>query len=225
MTLKAIESEFAELLEAQMKNILPPDLSLEASLMNKLHPKLIWAGLVYKHNPQQEPPEIKIPGFSYESFLSLSRASAKYPDVALKFSGRPWAIHKFLTSDVDQALIDFHDLGAVFISRKEIILHVGRELHDHLLPVWLSYALSPELWGPVGKWPRFHERMMQILKEYNLLDGKASLGYYPLNAKAEKLEALGFPGTRLEKEYLIVLPWTFSLHDLDKLEKVIRQEF
>lgn len=225
MTLKAIESEFAELLEGQMKENLPLDLSLEAPLMNKLHPKLIWATLVYKHNPQQEPPDIEIPGFDYECFENLSRAAEKYPGVDLKFPGRPWTIHKYLTGTEDKALIDFAELGAVLLSRNEQNTKRGRNLHDHLLPVWLSYALSPELWGPVGKWPRFHDRIIQIFKQYNILDEKASLGYYPLNARAEKLEALGFPGTRLEKGYLIVLPWTFSLYDLEKLETVIRQEF
>lgn len=225
MTLKAIESEFAELLERQVKENLPLDLSLEAPLMNKLHPKLIWAKLAYQHNPQQGPPDLKIPGYDYECFPDLKSAVARYPDMALKFTGRPWAMHRFLTGVDKEALIDFEELGAVFLSRQELNSIRGSSLHDHLLPLWLSYALSPELWGPVGKWTRFHDRMTQLFSEYNLLNGRPSLGYYSLNSKAEKLEASGFPGTRLEKEYLLVLPWTFSLHDLDKLEAVIRQEF
>jgi hypothetical protein len=35
----------------------------------------------------------------------------------------------------------------------------------------------------------------------------------------------GFMGTSLEKSYVLVLPWTFSLSDFEKLEKVIQQEF
>ena len=225
MTLKAIESEFAELLQGQLKENYPLDLSLEAPLLGQLHPKLIWAKLIHKHNPQQEPQEIDIPGFYYECFPDLSKATEKFPHAALKFTGTPWAIHKFLTGTEENVLIDFADLGAVFLSRKEFTSIRGNNLHNHLLPVWLSYALSPELWGPTGKWTRFHDRLIQIFSKYNLLDGESTLGYYLLNSKAEKLEPLGFTGSRFEKGYLIVLPWAFSLHDLEKLEEVIRQEF
>lgn len=225
MTLKAIESEFAEVLEKQMKEEIPMDLTLEGPIVTKLPPKLIWAKLLFKDNPQQELTEIKIPGFNYECFLNFATAEAKYPEEKLKIQGRPWAIHMFLSGEAQRAIIDFGELGAVLLSKSELPVSRGQGLYEHLLPLWLSYALSPELWGAVGKWPRFHERLVDLFRKHNLLDGKETLGYYPLVAEAEKLEDLGFPGTRLGKQYLLVLPWTFSLRDLNKLEEVIRQEF
>ena len=225
MTLKAIESEFAKLLEQQMKEDLPLDLSLEGPLMNKLHPKILWSQLVAKFNPEQEPGEELVPGYWFECFPDTSAAIAKYPHLKSPFVGRPWSIYQFLTGSESHAIVDFKELGAVYLSKEELLVSRTNTIYNHVLPPWISYALSPELWGPQGKWTRFHERLLTLFNQHNLLDGKATLGYYPLVSKAEKLEILGFPGTRLEKNYLLVMPWTFSLQDLVKLERVIQQEF
>lgn len=225
MTLKAIESRFAEILQEQMKSESVIDLTLEGPVISKLPPKVIWAKLQYGENLQQSPEVLQRPGFFCEAFKDFDSASRKYPEIQMKFKGQPWAIAQFLNSSETRALIDFEELGSVLLSKSQLESKPGSQLHDLLLPLWLNYALSPELWGPQGKWTRFHERLMNLFDQYNLLDGKASLGYYPLQSKAEKLANLGFKGTCLEKSFLLVTPWSFSLTELNKLEAIIRQEF
>lgn len=225
MTLKAIESRFAEILQEQMKSESETDLTLEGPVISKLPPKVIWAKLQYGENLQQSSEALQIPGFFYEAFQDLVSASGKYPEINMRFRGQPWAIAKFLSSSESRALIDFEDLGSVLLSKSQLDYRPGSQLHELLIPLWLNYALSPELWGPQGKWTRFHERLTNLFNQHNLLDGKASLGYYPLQSKAEKLANFGFQGTRLEKSYLLVTPWSFSLTELNKLEAIVQQEF
>ena len=225
MTLRTIETQFSEELLAQMKDDFPLDLTLSGPAMKEWHPKVLWTKLQYLNNPEREPDEVQLSGFSYHCFKNFSLAEKYYPDIQLKFIGKPWTLKKFLESGEERAIIDFHPFGTAMLSRKNENFPRGKELHDFLLPVWLDYALSSEVWSHEGKWPRFHERLMKIFTDYNLLDTRPTLGYYPLKSTAEKLEANGFLGTRLEKSYLLVLPWTFSLTALNKLEDVIRQEF
>ncbi|MFP5384996.1 MAG: hypothetical protein ACLGHN_02890 [Bacteriovoracia bacterium] len=225
MTLRTIENQFSEELLAQMKDEFPLDLTLSGPMMKEWHPKVLWTKLQYQNNPERDPDKVQLSGFSYHCFQNFTAAEKNYPEINFKFSGKPWALKKFLEGAEESAIIDFHPFGAVMLTRKNEIFPCGRELHDSLLPVWLDYALSSELWGPLGKWERFHERLMKVCNAHNLLDTEASLGYYPLKSMGEKLEGHGFMGTRLEKSYLLVLPWTFSLTALTKLEEVILQEF
>ncbi len=225
MTLRTIESEFSEELLKQVKDEFPLDLTLDGPIMSKMHPKLIWARLQFEHNPQQDIPEAPIPQWNADYFPNLKAAEAAYPKIGLVFEGRPWSFFKFLHGQYHEAIIDFPPLGTIVLSKKELPSANTHKLQKILLPLWMNYALSPELWGPQGKWTRFHARLHQIFKEHNLLNGEDSLGYYPLNEKASLLESLGFKGTNLEKSYVLVLPWTFSLAALEKLEEIIRQEF
>lgn len=226
MTLKAtIEEEFAHLLQKQTKEEFPLDLTLDGPVFTVIHPKIIWASLQFENNTIGEAPTGEIFGWNFEAFKDVTIAEKKYPEIQLKFIGRPWSFHQFLKSGAESAIVDFPGIGVAVLSKKTLPIQAGNELHHHLVPIWLSYALSPELWGPVGKWPRFHERLLKLLKDHDLLAGPAELGYYPLKLPAEKLKSHGLMGTSLDKTYLLVLPWTFSLSALNRVEEIVRQEF
>lgn len=201
------------------------DCTLEHEVNAGAHPRIILKTLELKRQLATIPEEINLKDFSYQCFEDLSSAEKAHPEVKLKFVGRPWGIYQLLESGLKEAIIDFQSLGSVYLAPFGKEWERGGEQHDHLLPLWLNYALSPDLWGPVGKWTRFHERLMNLFNQHNLLDGKASLGYYPLKEEAKKLESMGLQGTLLNKGFLLVLPWTFSLTDLNKLEAFVEQEF
>ena len=143
----------------------------------------------------------------------------------MKFLGKPWSVHQFLETNQQEAIIEFPPLGAVVLSKKTLPEQHGSEIHDHLLPHWISYALSPELWGTQGKWTRFHARLQKLFADHKLLKTQSKIGYYQLVDRASLLQNKGFVGTSLEKSYVLVLPWTFSLSDIQKLEEIIQQEF
>ncbi len=225
MTLRTIESEFSQALLEQMKERSPIDLTMDGPIITRLHPKIIWNKLLYERHPEHELPAQEIPGWHARYYANTETAQKAHPEVSLNFDGRPWNVFKFLEGSYEEAIIDFPPLGSVVLSKKELPAQVGNDLCRHLLPPFVTYALSPELWGPVGKWTRFHSRLHQILKDHKLLDGEDSVGYYPLISKAQSLEAAGFLGTKLEKSFVLVLPWDFSLSELEKLEETIRQEF
>lgn len=225
MTLRTIESEFSEQLLAQKKQLSSIDLTIEGPSMEVLHPKVIWAKLELKYQPDFEPPKIEIPGWNYACFANSEAAEKSYPQIKMKFVGKPWTINQFFETNQTQAMIDFPPLGTVVLSKNEITKVRGSEIHHHTLPHWLNYALSPELWGPQGKWTRLHAKLQKLFEEHKLLMSVPKVGYYQLLEKASLLESNGFVGTSLEKSYVLVLPWTFSLSDFEKLEKVIQQEF
>lgn len=225
MTPRTIESEFSDNLNSQVKEETEFDLTLEGPLLSRQHPKVLWARLQFENNPGQEIPHTPVSGWNFDCFRNLSEASQKFPHIDLKFRGQPWAVNKFLSSGKSEAIIDFDQLGAIVISKNELPEVSRNTLPHHELTAWLSYALSPELWGHVGKWTRFHTRLHDLFSKHDLLAGEDSVGYYPLKLKAEKLMNMGFKGTNLDKTYLLVLPWTFSLSALEKLEERVLQEF
>ncbi len=225
MTLRTIESEFSEQLLAQSKGRSAVDLTIDGPVMDQLHPKLIWTKLLMKYKPDSEPVKIEIPGWNYACFEDLAAAEKSFPHIEMKFVGKPWSIHQFLELNLEEAIIEFAPLGTVVLSKNTLTHKSGSETHDHLLPHWLSYALSPELWGTQGKWNRLHARLQKLFEDHKLLKSQSKIGYYHLVDKASLLQEKGFVGTSLEKSYVLVLPWTFSLSDMEKLEEIIQQEF
>lgn len=226
MTLKPIETEFSERLLKQNKiDESQFDLSLKAPLITILPPKIIWAQLQFERNPEQEVAKVEIPGWHYQCFSDFQTAEKNFSAIQNKFQGTPANMFQFLKSQASEALIDFAPLGAALISKSPLTIEVKNELHERTLPLWLHYALSPELWGEQGKWTRFHSRLHNLLKGKGLLSEEDFPGHYPLQKSAKKLESFGFHGSDLEKAYLLVLPWSFSLTALEKLEKCIQQEF
>jgi hypothetical protein len=225
MTLRTIESEFTEELLKEMKSSAEGDLTLDGPLFERVHPKVILKTIQFRNDPAITPELPAIAGWHYDCFINTDEARKAYPGCDLIFEGRPWTVKKFLDMGSDTAIIEFRDYGTIYVSRRELNKEAEKNLPWHILPTLLCYALSPELWGPQGKWTRFHQKLMELFTLKNLLIGEAEVGYYPLRFEASKLRESGFNGTHLEKTYLLVLPWTFSLSALEKLENVIRQEF
>ncbi len=164
-----------------------------------------------------------LPPFLLKDFVSSSLQEAQYsfepvPQTPSVRKGRPVEIHRFLTGMNDIEL-DFEQLGCVRISRK---IHEQNQ-NDEKMARWLNYALSPELWGTEGKWPRFHERLMSLFEKYNLLDGPALPGYYPLKSDARSWEEMPFQGDLSGSTFSLLLPWAFSLSDLKKLESLLNE--
>lgn len=226
MTLSSIESEFSKILLDQASKVNFPSLELDGPLMTVTHPRVIWGRLFHKYNPSIAAEKIIIPGWHYECFSHINLAIASYPEITDKFIGQPWKIHQFFNSSVETAIIDFKELGSVVLSKHELQHQPpSTGVEYHVLPPWINYALSPELWGPNGKWSQFHRRLMTLITEKNLHNGTCLPGFYKLNIQAQKINSYGLKGTLLDNSYLIVLPWCFSLSSLEKLESIISQEF
>jgi hypothetical protein len=225
MTLTPIEREFSNILSSELSKEYPINLQADGPLMDPIHPRLIWARLLHQHQLDQQ--EVTpITGWTYQSFPNISKAEEYFPDISLKWVGKPWCLHEFIQGSSTKALIDFQDWGVAALSKSDDFLTTrGKELHHYAIPVWLTYALSPELWGSQGKWIRFDQELIKILKQKKLLKPESTLGRYCLEPKAESLATKGFPGTKGEDSYVLELPWSFSLSALKKLIQIIEQEF
>jgi hypothetical protein len=225
MTLRTIESEFSKELLEQLNEENEHDLTLDGPIMTKLHPKLIWVRLQQEFSPEEPSAPVLIPGWHFDCFENLESAVAKYPEIELRFEGRPWTFHQFMEKNTQEAMIEFGDLGTIVLSKNEINSNPGPGLYWQQLPIWTNYALSPELWGTFGKWPRFDIRLRELFQKHNLLSENSKIGYYVLKSEAAALKNFGFMGTSLDRSYVLVLPWTFSLKALEKLETTIQMEF
>jgi len=225
MTLKSINHKFAEILQEQLSTQNPINLSLHGPLMSTLHPKIIWAKLLFEEALLDKIPKINLPNWNYECFKDPTTAGFIYPQIQTTFEGTPWGVSTFLNATDNEAIIDFKDLGTIVLTKNPVPPKDQKNIHDYILPIWIDYALSAELWGPHGKWTLFHQKLHKLFTELNLFESTDSVGYYPLDLRASKLNSLGFQGTIIKNSYLLVLPWCFSLSALNKLEEVIRQEF
>lgn len=222
MNLNQVYSEFILLQSKENKN--PFDLRTDAPLLNILHPKMIMALLEFMHSPESEPKKLEIPGWNYQSFSNLEEGIKSFPKLAAR-RATPENLGSFLNSECDTALFDFPPFGAFILSCKPLRELSIEGLHQYLIPPFLGYALSAELWGNQGKWPRFHERLHTLFVTYNLLKRADKPGLYPLIPEAQKLEQHGILGTMEDDCYVLTLPWTFPLSALEKLEVIIPQEF
>ncbi len=185
------------------------DLTENAPVLEFLPPFLL------KENPSAPLPESQ---FGFCSFPTHEKLLEKYPEAIIK-RGHPKEIYRFLKGSGDAAL-NFDQLGFVYISRD---MTLGSD--DNLrMKAWLNYALSPELWGPEGKWTRFHERLHNLLEKRKMLEGPSLPGYYPLKVNARSWETLPVKGDLTTESYNMVLPWTFSLSDLKKIESLFNEE-
>ncbi len=155
--------------------------------------------------------------FGFCSFPSQAKLQEKFPDVLIK-KGHPKEIYQFLKGSSDVAL-NFDQLGFVYLTRD-----VSLQNCDERMRSWLGYALSPELWGPEGKWSRFHERLLNIFEKHKLLEGSPHPGYYPLKIDGRSWESFPFQGDLTKSSYDLILPWAFSLSELKKLESLLNEE-
>lgn len=198
------------------------DLTGEGVFFDFLHPALIKTKYLFDHHRQEIAVKQVIHGRMIHSFKTHKEAQLQYPQVA-NYGGLPWQIFQLLQDDPHEALVDCGPLGSAYLSKRsegraEL---AGAELHDYLLPVWLDYALSPELWGPSGKWIRFHERFRTLFMKFGLLIDQSQIGYYRLSPEASWLKTKGFNGSVSVMEFSIIPNWDFPLSGLIELENIL----
>ncbi len=222
MDLNQVYSDLILLQSKEKKNDF--DLRANAPLLNFLHPKMLKALLENMLSPEKAPVSVEISGWFYDSYAHIQEAHKYFPEL-LTHQGNPAAIGRFINSSEQLALFDFSPYGAFVLSRQPIEANATVAIHKFVIPPFLSYALSPELWGPHGKWVRFHERLHTLFEKYHLLKGDDYPGFYPLRPEAQSLERFDIQGTRQEDSYTLTLPWTFPLSALEKLEAIISQEY
>ncbi|HXH73703.1 MAG TPA: hypothetical protein VNJ08_01970 [Bacteriovoracaceae bacterium] len=221
MTPRTIEN-FSELLIQGRHDVLDPfDLSEDTPILKPLHPKMIKAMLNFTDNPEQEAPVISIPGKYYVCYMSLEEAVKDFPQLPV-VKGLPFEVYEHLKSD---ALFDFSPYGVAVICSTPLNKPGTTGVHQHILPLFLEYALSQELWGAQGKWTRFHERLNTQFDKYKLLNDVSIPGRYALKPEAKKLENRAIKGTFKGNSFVLTFPWTFPLSALIRLEAIIQEEF
>lgn len=219
MTPRTIESKFSQELLIESKKRLSRDLTLDGSILEKKHPKVLWAQLQLQESPEAELEKPQIKEWHYDCFKSWEDVQKNYPELPESTLGHPYQIFS-LVNNSHTAVIHFPSMGFAVIGKGPL----KNKGNQQTLPYFLQYALSEEMWGEEGKWTRFHERLLKLFEAKNVLKKEPLPGYYLLDQKIQKtLEEAGYQGTNLERDYLIVLPWTFSLTDLENFEKIIRE--
>jgi hypothetical protein len=201
------------------------NLSDESGLFSILHPSILKISYLYENHPSALNFLPHSHGRYLISFRTRLDAQNKFPGLRV-YGGFPKDIFTLLKDDPEECLIDFDTLGTVHFSKTQQSSSEtkGLQLHDYVLPCWLDYALSPELWGPNGKWTRFHERLHTLFTNNGLFIKQDSPGYYPLHKNCDWLIQEGFLGKKTNESFELILGWDFPLSGLIKLEKIFEQE-
>jgi hypothetical protein len=211
-----------ELLSQLKKKNFGHQLNGTGPLFELLHPALIKCRHAFEHSPQELVFRSSSSGWNLQAFKNQQEVEAK--TIGIKsYGGYPWQISNFLMDNPQEAVIHFGQLGSVFLSKTDLVQTTPEnlELHQHILPVWLDYALSPELWGPAGKWPRFHARLHTLFENNGLFIEQDFPGFYPLKKEAQWLAQNGFQGRLTQTNFDLILTWDFPLSGLIELEKVL----
>lgn len=214
-----------ELLGQLPQNNLTHQLSGEGPLFELVHPALIKCRHLFLHSPNDLIFSPQSWGWNLQLFKNQHEAEAKIGKIK-SYNGFPYQIFQFLQDSPNEALLHFDQLGSIFVSKTASPQPAPEkfELHHHLLPIWLDYALSPEMWGPAGKWPRFHNRLHTLFEKYGLLIEQDLPGFYPLKKEASWLSNHGFQGKLTQTNFNLVLTWDFPLSAVVELEKVLARE-
>ena len=191
-------------------------------LFNLLHPALIKCRYTFEHSSEDLTFRSNSSAWHLVSYKNQQEAEASVKGVK-RYQGHPWQVYRFLEGNTLEAIIHFDQIGSVHLSKSELVQNLfgSFQLHHHALPIWLDYALSTELWGPSGKWTRFHGRLHTLFDNYGLLIEQDFPGYYPLKKEAQWLSKYGFQGNLTQTNYDLILTWDFPLSGLVELEKVI----
>lgn len=199
------------------------DLSADAPILDIMLPKMILEKINHQINPEHEFDKILIPDWHFYCFENLSQTEIKPPQVSRVIKGQPHMVHAFINSKTQVSTLDLGPIGAVVLSRNPLKLVTVNGIHQHLIPIFLSYALSNDLWGPKGKWTRIHDRLVSLFQKSDLLESTPSVGFYPLRLKARTMENSGIRGTLEKERYTLTLPWGFPLSAVTKIEKIIER--
>jgi hypothetical protein len=202
-------TQFSQLLKNQMTAIESEfDLSSNGPIFKLQHPSLLKL--------QLNPDSVKARSSSHGYYYHAKQLENNEHPV----KGFPYQVWDFLQNQ-QIALIEFAPIGNAVLSKTLLTT----ENADPRLSAWLDYALSPELWGPEGKWPRFHQKLLGLFSSCDLLIDECRPGFYPLSAKAKVLEKHGFKTDQCESGQTLILPWDFPLSALTKLELILKMEF
>lgn len=195
----------------------------ERSVVDLLPPLVLRAKLAFQEDSSTPLSKNLHPEFYFNFFSTKNEFKSIHPHLPL-YPGHPHRVAEFLFTEMEEVALDF-GFGVAHISRKELSnADLPVYLHHHLLRTWLNYALSPELWGPEGKWPRFHQRLMTLCEKENILNGESKIGLYPLKKKAREWKNIQLEGNLEGETLILTLPWTFSLKALETLENFIGEE-
>lgn len=222
MTPRINEARFSEALLEQLKQKNSGHQMDGLGVISQLtHPAIIKCHQNFEHAPEELKLSQNSGAYNLLPFKNRADALQSYPQAA-QYGGFPWQIWQFLQDSPSEALIHFAEMGSIYLSKTESFgPYLVPELHHYTLPLWLDYALSPELWGPAGKWTRFHERLHTLFANNGLLIEKDFPGYYPLKAEAQWLGKHGFHGLSSTDKFVLILTWDFPLSGLVELEKVL----
>ncbi len=195
------------------------DLRSDAPLFDTQHPLALKAQLMFEENPATALPEISILDLHYACFPNAESVLKQLAKIKI-IPARPHHVHSWKLNPTNEIAFDFLEHGVIVLSKSPLQINPILGVHQHTLPYLAHYALSPEVWGPQGKWIRFHERLQQVFAKLDLLEGSALPGLYPLKARAQKLETFGFHGSIQNEQFILTMPWTFPLTGLNQLEKL-----
>jgi hypothetical protein len=186
-----------------------------------LPPKVITNLLRLATDAALSIPELTLKDRYFLTYSNASEAHQYHPELEI-IKGSPYNVSKSLDKC---CIIDFNIWGSAVISNKSFNLKSSLGLHQYFLPYFLEYIFSDELWCPNGKWPIFHSKLIHLFQDHSLLESSPGTGFYRLNLNAKKLENLGIQGFLAQTTFDLMMPWTFSLTEFNKLEQIIKQEF
>lgn len=207
------------LLEQMARKFNPFDLRRSAPPLPFLPPKVLEAIL---HPQSAKESELIFRKYRFSFFNEVAEVSSRIPE-GMPRTGTPSEMAKFLQESPEEALFDFPSLGLVFISTTRDFPSLPGTQAEALRR-WMNYALSPELWGPQGKWVRFHQRLHTLFDEQKLLVAEDFPGSYPLKAQGRHWDKISLQGDLSGETLTLTLPWTFSLSALVALEEFVLQE-
>ncbi len=218
-------ADFSEVLLSQLRTPQREfDLTGLDKISNLIHPALLKCQLAFRQSPQNLDLRNQVKNYHVRCFSSMDLAREHYPGIQC-FGGHPYNIWQFINSVPDNALLDCGEYGAVYLSKtEEFSSPETPEIHHFIVPLWLDYALSEELWGPQGKWTRFHKRFHTLFENNSLLIEQDNPGYYPLGPKASFLKGHGYKGLESASSFVLVPQWDFPLSALIRLEKLLSRE-
>lgn len=198
------------------------DLTGEGAILKIRHPALIKAQYQFERTSDVLARRQQSTGWNILVYRNLNDAQRHHPE-SKRYGGFPFEIFQFLEANPSEALVNFEGIGTAFLTKQNLPWAISDkvDLHDILIPIWLDYALSPELWGPAGKWTRFHLRLHTLFTKYGLLISNDFPGYYSLKTQASWLENFGFMGKLNKTSFDLTLPWDFPFTGLIELEKVL----
>jgi hypothetical protein len=222
MTPRINEAWFSEALLDQLKQKTSGHQMDGLGVISELtHPAIIKTQHNFIHAMDQLQLKLSAGSYNLLTFKNQADALKNYPQTK-SYGGFPWQVWQFLKDAPAEAVVHFGEMGSVYLSKSESFApYLVPEVHHYTLPLWLDYALSPELWGPAGKWTRFHERLHTLFADNGLLIDQDFPGYYPLKTEAQWLGKHGFHGLQSNEKFILILTWDFPLSGLVELEKVL----